>query len=261
MDSECDRKLIERQIDSEAIFDGALLHVKRDRVRLPDGSTATREYIVHPGAVMIIPRLPDVLTGEKSTIKKSPLYMSMREAWERFAAVLVAKSVASIAVMTQGRFGFGVGLSPWPEDFVVTGTDWKTRGKRMDEMIAIVRGLLRGGYFEFEGTHYRVPRIKICPVPPAPVPILIGGHTEPALRRAARLGDGWMHAGGDHELLAQRVECRGGRRHPRRTRRGRRSAGLVRMRDLLGRCVTCSGTGRRRSRRRRRSPPSGARAP
>ena len=68
--------------------------------------------------------------------------------------VLVAKSVASVAVMTQGRFGFGVGLSPWPEDFVVTGTDWKTRGKRMDEMIAIVRGLLRGGYFEFEGTHY-----------------------------------------------------------------------------------------------------------
>src|SRR5262249_40220269 len=73
--------------------------------------------------------------------------------------VLVAKSVASVAVMTQGRFGFGVGLSPWPEDFAVTGTDWKTRGKRMDEMIAIVRGLLRGGYFEFEGTHYRVPRI------------------------------------------------------------------------------------------------------
>jgi alkanesulfonate monooxygenase SsuD/methylene tetrahydromethanopterin reductase-like flavin-dependent oxidoreductase (luciferase family) len=61
--------------------------------------------------------------------------------------VLVAKSVASVAVMTQGRFGFGVGLSPWPEDFVVTGTEWTTRGKRMDEMIAIVRGLLRGEYF------------------------------------------------------------------------------------------------------------------
>ena len=74
--------------------------------------------------------------------------------------VLVAKSVASVAVMTQGRFGFGVGLSPWPEDFAVTGTEWTTRGKRMDEMIAIVRGLLRGGYFEFDGTHYRVPSIR-----------------------------------------------------------------------------------------------------
>src|SRR6476620_11648758 len=78
--------------------------------------------------------------------------------------VLVAKSVASVAVMTQGRFGFGVGLSPWPEDFVVTGTEWTTRGKRMDEMIAIVRGLMHGEYFEFQGAHYQIPSIKICPV-------------------------------------------------------------------------------------------------
>jgi ADP-ribose pyrophosphatase len=46
-------------LDSEDVFRGRLLHVKRDTVRLPDGSEATREYIVHPGAVMIIPRLPD----------------------------------------------------------------------------------------------------------------------------------------------------------------------------------------------------------
>ena len=58
-DSERDLKLIEQQIASEAIFEGALLDVQRDKVRLPDGSTATREYIVHPGAVMVIPRLPD----------------------------------------------------------------------------------------------------------------------------------------------------------------------------------------------------------
>jgi ADP-ribose pyrophosphatase len=46
-------------LDSEDVFRGRLLHVKRDTVRLPDGSEATREYIVHPGAVMIVPRLPD----------------------------------------------------------------------------------------------------------------------------------------------------------------------------------------------------------
>jgi ADP-ribose pyrophosphatase len=46
-------------LDSEDVFRGRLLHVKRDTVRLPDGSEATREYIVHPGAVMIMPRLPD----------------------------------------------------------------------------------------------------------------------------------------------------------------------------------------------------------
>jgi alkanesulfonate monooxygenase SsuD/methylene tetrahydromethanopterin reductase-like flavin-dependent oxidoreductase (luciferase family) len=59
--------------------------------------------------------------------------------------VLVAKQAASVAVLTGkltgNRFGFGVGLSPWPEDFFVTGSDWKSRGKRMDEMIEIIRGL------------------------------------------------------------------------------------------------------------------------
>jgi ADP-ribose pyrophosphatase len=54
-----DGHLVETRIASEDVFDGKLLHVKRDTVRLPDGKTATREYIAHPGAVMIIPRLPD----------------------------------------------------------------------------------------------------------------------------------------------------------------------------------------------------------
>ena len=120
--------------------------------------------------------------------------------------VLVAKSVSSVAVLTGNRFAFGVGLSPWPEDFQVTGTDWRSRGKRMDEMIEIIRGLSKGGFYEFHGRHYEVPSIKICPVPSAPVPILIGGHSEAALRRAARLGDGWMHAGsGELEPMLRRL--------------------------------------------------------
>lgn len=111
--------------------------------------------------------------------------------------VLVAKQLSSLAVMTGGRVGFGVGTSPWPEDFEITGVPWKGRGKRMDEMIEIIRGLLAGGYYEFHGQHFDIPSIKICPVPAAPVPILIGGHGEAALKRAARTGDGWMHGGGD----------------------------------------------------------------
>jgi len=123
--------------------------------------------------------------------------------------VLVAKQAASVAVLTGDRFGFGVGLSPWPEDFTVCGQEWKGRGRRMDEMIAIIRGLTRppadadadapwlsGDFFEFHGEFYDVPSIKLCPVPRRPIPILIGGHADAALRRAARLGDGWMHAGG-----------------------------------------------------------------
>ncbi len=119
--------------------------------------------------------------------------------------VLMAKQAASLAVMSQNRFVFGVGTSPWPEDFLVTGTEWKTRGARLDEMIAIIRGLTAGGYFAFQGKHYDVPSIKISPTPTVPIPILIGGHSEAALKRAAR-NDGWMHAGGDQGALEGYLE-------------------------------------------------------
>ena len=115
--------------------------------------------------------------------------------------VIVAKQATSVAVLTQDRFGFGVGLSPWPDDFAVTGSDWKTRGARLYEAIEIVRGLSRGEFFGYQGKHYRFEPVKLCPVPAKPIPILVGGHAEAALRRAARLGDGWMHAGGDPEQL------------------------------------------------------------
>ncbi|HMI85560.1 MAG TPA: LLM class flavin-dependent oxidoreductase, partial [Polyangiaceae bacterium] len=120
--------------------------------------------------------------------------------------VLVAKSVSSVAVLTDDRFSLGVGTSPWPEDFGACGEEWTTRGRRMDQMIAIVRGLLEGGFFEFHGPDYDVPRIKICPAPAKPVPILIGGHADAALRRAARIGDGWMHAGGDPAELSKYLQ-------------------------------------------------------
>jgi probable F420-dependent oxidoreductase len=126
--------------------------------------------------------------------------------------VLVAKQAASVAVLTGDRFGFGVGLSPWPDDFQVTGVPWEGRGRRMDEMIEIVRGLTKGGFFEFHGECFDIPSIALCPVPAKPIPILIGGHADAALRRAARLGDGWMHAGGDgaelERMLARLSELR-----------------------------------------------------
>lgn len=110
--------------------------------------------------------------------------------------VLVAKSVSSVAVLTGNRLDFGVGSSPWPDDYRVTGVPWKARGERMDECIAVLRGLLAGGYYRHEGALYDIESIKLCPVPTAPVPLLVGGHSGAALRRAARVGDGWLHAGG-----------------------------------------------------------------
>ena len=111
--------------------------------------------------------------------------------------VLVAKQMTSTAVLTGDRLVLGVGTSPWPEDYEITDVPWARRGKRMDEMITVVRGLMAGGFFEFHGEIFDVPSVKMCPTPRRPVPILIGGHHEAALKRAAVDGDGWLHGGGD----------------------------------------------------------------
>ncbi|MFP6655215.1 MAG: TIGR03619 family F420-dependent LLM class oxidoreductase [Myxococcota bacterium] len=120
--------------------------------------------------------------------------------------VLVAKQAMSLAVLSDNRFRFGVGLSPWPEDFSATGVGWGGRGKRMDEMIEILRGLETGEFFEFYGKHFDLASIQLCPAPTERIPILVGGHSEAALKRAARTGSGWIHAGGDESELIRTID-------------------------------------------------------
>ena len=108
---------------------------------------------------------------------------------------LVAKQAGSLAALFDNRLGLGVGTSPWPEDYELMGVPFAKRGKRMDECIEIIRGLTSGDYFEFHGEFYDIPKTKMTPAPTKPIPILIGGHADAALRRAAR-NDGWMHGGG-----------------------------------------------------------------
>ncbi len=120
--------------------------------------------------------------------------------------VLVAKQTSSLAALSGNRFSLGVGISPWPEDFDIMGVPFEKRGKRMDECIEIVRGLCTGEYFEYHGEFYDIPSIKMTPAPTEPVPILVGGHSDAALRRAVRLCDGWMHAGGTPEDLDRMLD-------------------------------------------------------
>jgi len=115
--------------------------------------------------------------------------------------VLVAKQASSLAFLSDNRLGLGVGISPWPEDFDAMGVDWAKRGKRMDECMDILRGLTTGEFFEYHGDFYDVDALKQCPGATEPIPLLVGGHADAALRRAVRKGDGWMHAGGDGEEL------------------------------------------------------------
>jgi probable F420-dependent oxidoreductase len=126
--------------------------------------------------------------------------------------VLVAKQVSSLAFLSNNRLGFGVGLSPWPEDFEALGVPWSQRGKRMDECMDVLRGLTSGEFFGYEGEFISFPPLKQTPAPSEKIPLLVGGHSEAALRRAVLKGDGWMHAGGDPDeldrMLARLAEIR-----------------------------------------------------
>lgn len=119
---------------------------------------------------------------------------------------LVAKQAASVAYLTGNRLGLGVGISPWPEDYDVMGVDFARRGRRMNECMDIIRGLTSGEYFEFDGEFYQIPRVKMAPAPTEPIPLLVGGHADAALRRAVIRGDGWMHGGGPGEELDELLD-------------------------------------------------------
>ncbi|HVA08920.1 MAG TPA: LLM class flavin-dependent oxidoreductase, partial [Acidimicrobiales bacterium] len=84
--------------------------------------------------------------------------------------VLVAKQAGSVAVLTNNRLALGVGTSPWPEDYTLLDVPWAGRGLRMDEELAVIRGLTSGGYFEFHGEVFDFPAVKMSPAPSEPIP-------------------------------------------------------------------------------------------
>lgn len=108
--------------------------------------------------------------------------------------LLLASQVGSVANLTGGRFGLGVGVGWAPEEFEWCGASPKDRGPRVDEMLEVLRLVLGGGMVEHHGKFFDFDRLQMSPAPIDPVPIYIGGHSAAALRRAARVGDGWTSA-------------------------------------------------------------------
>ncbi len=106
--------------------------------------------------------------------------------------LLEAKSLCSVAAISNDRVALGVGLAWMPEEFKWLNQDMKTRGARQDEAIQVLRLLMQGGMVEFHGKHIDFDRLTMAPVPRKRIPIYVGGTTPPALRRAARFGDGWI---------------------------------------------------------------------
>lgn len=105
---------------------------------------------------------------------------------------LVAKAISTAAVISNNRItpAFGVGWSR--DEFELMQQDFTTRGKRANEMIEVMRLLWSGEMVSYEGEHYQFPPMEMNPAPSQRIPIWIGGISDPAMRRAARLGDGWV---------------------------------------------------------------------
>ena len=135
--------------------------------------------------------------------------------------LLLARQVGSVANLTNNRFGFGVGIGWAPEEFEWCGVPYAKRGKRVDEMIEVIKLVLAGGMVEFHGDFYDFDRLQMSPAPTEPVPFYVGGHTDVALRRAARVSDGWTSAMMTHAQLAETI---GKLRRAARRKRPRRIA-------------------------------------
>jgi len=118
----------------------------------------------------------------------------------------VAKSLATLALFSDNRVVLGCGAGWMKGEFDALSVDFKTRGRRVDEMIEVMRKVWRGGYAEHHGEHFDFASIAQTPAPPRAVPIFIGGASKPALRRAASLGDGWAGAGNTADEAAQILE-------------------------------------------------------
>jgi alkanesulfonate monooxygenase SsuD/methylene tetrahydromethanopterin reductase-like flavin-dependent oxidoreductase (luciferase family) len=107
--------------------------------------------------------------------------------------VPVARQLATLSELAPGRLTFGVGIGGEdPHEVEVCGVDPTTRGRRMDECLRILRGLADPTPFTFEGEHLSVRDALVAPAPCPPVPLVVGGRSAAAVRRAARLGDGWL---------------------------------------------------------------------
>ena len=105
---------------------------------------------------------------------------------------LVAKQAAQLSLLTGGRFRLGVGLGWNFAEFEGMGVDFASRARRLEEQIGLLRQLWTESVVDFKGQFEEIRGCGLRPLPPQPIPIWIGGSAEPALRRAARLGDGWF---------------------------------------------------------------------
>src|SRR5215470_2420174 len=158
----------------------------------------TQEPLLEPLATM------GVLVGATQRVKigAAVLVMPYRH------PVLLARMLVTLDVLSGGRMLLGAGVGWLAEEFAALGArPFAARGRVTDECIEIVKRLCQGGEVSFHGEHYQLDPVVSSPasVQRPHLPILIGGTSNAALRRVARLGDGWMSTGLGPERLQERL--------------------------------------------------------
>ena len=172
---------------SDHLFNPRDLKSRYTYSKAPDGAPFWEKETEWPDPMCLISSLSAVTTNVTFT---TGIYIApVRD------LITVAKSVGTAAVLSHDRVRLGVGVGWCEEEFVQTGQDFHTRGKRLNDMIPALRALWAGGWVEYHGTHYDVPPCQMNPSPKLPVPILGGGDSDAALRRASTLCDGWINTG------------------------------------------------------------------
>ncbi|HEX3958965.1 MAG TPA: LLM class flavin-dependent oxidoreductase [Trebonia sp.] len=158
--------------------------------------------------------------------------------------VLVARQLADLGQIAPGRLIFGVGIGGEDRhEVALCGVDPATRGLRMNECLAIVRQLLTGKPVTYHGRFFDLDDAAIAPAPTEPVPIVIGGRSDAAIRRAGRLGDGWLGIWNSPRRFAAAVElaaeeaARAGRPDPPRRHAMQVWCGLADSREAARACL------------------------
>jgi probable F420-dependent oxidoreductase len=168
-----------------------------DHVIYPKQLSSPYPYSPHPdGRPIWEPETswPDswVLIGAMAAVTKQLRFSNSVYIAGARPLLVVAKQVATAAVLSGGRVSLGVGAGWMREEFELMGQDFDDRGPRLNEMIEALRELWKGGWVEHHGTHYDIPPLMMEPHPETPPPIYSGGHSDVALKRAARYCDGWI---------------------------------------------------------------------
>lgn len=119
----------------------------------------------------------------------------------------VARQLATMAKLAPGRMTFGIGVGGEDRhEIEICGVDPRTRGKRTNESLQIIRRLLEGETLDFNGEHFVIEQAKIRPQPSHAIPFIIGGRSDAALRRTAHFGEGWVGVWCSERRYAEAVD-------------------------------------------------------